>query len=173
MAERRDEQGRAMIRNARLEDLGAIVAIYNAAIPGRLATADTEPVSVGARQRWFLEHSMDRFPLWVLERENRVAGWLSLSPFYARPAYSRTAEVSVYVAPEAQRRGYAMRLLEAAIRRGPEIGIDTLLGFIFGHNGPSIQLFERAGFAQWGRLAQVAVLDGLRRDVVIFGRHLP
>jgi len=33
-----------MIRDARAHDLPAIVAIYNAAIPGRMATADTDPV---------------------------------------------------------------------------------------------------------------------------------
>ena len=35
-----------IIRDAREADLPAIVAIYNATIPERMATADTEPVSV-------------------------------------------------------------------------------------------------------------------------------
>ena len=42
-----------MIRNAVDGDLERIVEIYNAAIPGRLATADTAPVSVEARRGWF------------------------------------------------------------------------------------------------------------------------
>jgi hypothetical protein len=33
------------IRDATLEDLATIVAIYNSAIPGRLATADLEPAA--------------------------------------------------------------------------------------------------------------------------------
>jgi len=44
------------IRDARADDLARIVAIYNEAIPGRRATADTEPVSVDSRRAWFLEH---------------------------------------------------------------------------------------------------------------------
>ena len=40
-----------MIRDAIDSDLETIVAIYNAAIPGRMATADTEPVAVESRAR--------------------------------------------------------------------------------------------------------------------------
>jgi phosphinothricin acetyltransferase len=42
-----------LIRHAQKADLPAIVAIYNAAIPGHLATADTEPVTVDSREDWF------------------------------------------------------------------------------------------------------------------------
>jgi phosphinothricin acetyltransferase len=161
-----------MIRDARPGDLPAIVAIYNAAIPGRLASADTEPVSVGARQPWFIEHSPDRYPLWVTEREGKVIGWISLSPFYGRPAYAKTSEVSVYVDPSFHRQGHATTLLTEAARRSPALGFDTLLAFVFAHNEPSIRLFERAGFQQWGRLPRVAELDGSRRDLLILGRHL-
>jgi phosphinothricin acetyltransferase len=88
-----------MIRDAGEHDLAAVVEIYNASIPGRLATADTEPVSIKARSEWFCRHNPVHHPLWVLEREQTVAGWLSFAPFYGRPAYAATAEVSVYVAP--------------------------------------------------------------------------
>ncbi len=161
-----------MIRDAQPEDLPAIVAIYNAAIPGRMASADTEPVSVGARQPWYVEHSPDRFPLWVTEREGKVIGWISLSPFYGRPAYARTSEVSVYVHPSSHRKGHATTLLAEAARRSPALGLDTLLAFVFAHNEPSLRLFEKAGFERWGRLPRVAELDGIRRDLLILGRHL-
>ena len=45
------------IRDATIGDLPAIVAIYNAAIPGRMATADLDPVSVESRRTWFDEHT--------------------------------------------------------------------------------------------------------------------
>jgi phosphinothricin acetyltransferase len=50
-----------IIRDAAIDDLAAIVAIYNAAIPGRMATADLEPVSIASRRSWFGEHSPDAF----------------------------------------------------------------------------------------------------------------
>src|SRR5438876_9733067 len=84
-------------RIARREDLPQIVDIYNSTIPSRLVTADTEPVSVESRLRWFNEHSADSRPLWVVEVHGRIGGWRSFSSLYARPACSKTAEISVYV----------------------------------------------------------------------------
>ncbi len=160
------------IRDATELDLPAIVAIYNATIPERMATADTVQVSIESRKEWFRAHAPDRRPIWVAEVDRRVAGWLSFQSFYGRPAYHRTAEVSVYVADGYRHRGTGRRLLDEAARRGPGLGIATLLGFIFGHNEPSLRLFETSGFARWGVLPRVAELDGVERDLVIVGRRL-
>ena len=161
-----------MIRDAREYDLDSIVGIYNAAIPGRLATADTEPVSVESRRAWFRDHDAARHPLWVAERNGRVAGWLSVSAFYGRPAYAATAELSVYVDPAVQRGGVASGLLQHALDRAADLALRTYLGFIFAHNARSLALFRKFGFEQWGRLPRVAVLDGVERDLMILGRRL-
>ncbi|HEU4371278.1 MAG TPA: GNAT family N-acetyltransferase [Methylomirabilota bacterium] len=160
------------IRDARESDLPRIVSIYNEAIPGRRATADTEPVSVVSRQPWFHEHTPDRRPLWVAERDGLVVGWLSFQSFYGRPAYAATAEVSVYVGGEAQRGGVARRLLARAIERAPGLGLATLVAFVFGHNEPSVRLFEAHGFTRWGHLPRVARLDGREADLLILGRRV-
>ncbi len=72
------------IRDAAEADLPAIVKIFNAAVATRLATAVLEPVSIGERREWFHEHSPERHPLWILEIEREVAGWLSIHPFISR-----------------------------------------------------------------------------------------
>ena len=154
-----------MIRIATERDLPAIVAIYNAAVPGRMATADTGPVTVESRREWFGEHTPDRHPLWV-------AGWLSLGTFYNRPAWDITAEVSVYVAPAHQRKGVAAALLEVAIAAAPALGLRVLMGIIFGHNEPSLALFKRFGFEQWGFMPGATELDEVERDVVFVGRRV-
>ena len=161
------------IRDAVAADLPAIVRIYNAAIPARMATADTEPVAVDSRRAWFAEHDARSRPLWVASVGDAIAGWLSFQSFYGRPAYRATAEVSVYVAPDNHRTGVARRLLSRAIDAGPGLGLSTLLGFIFGHNAPSLALFEAHGFRRWALLPRVAELDGVERDLVIVGRRLP
>ena len=160
-----------MIRAAEVHDLPRIVEIYNASIPGRLATADTEPVTVEARRPWFEAHGARR-PIWVDARDGAIAGWVGLGDFYGRPAYAPTAELSVYVAPEARRGGVARALVGHAIAEAPSLGIATLLGFVFGHNAPSLALLERHGFARWGLLPRVAVLDGVERDLVLLGLRL-
>lgn len=159
------------IRDATASDLDAIVEIYNASIPSRIATADTEPVTTESRRAWFAEHGPQRRPLWVAVMDNSIAGWLSFQSFYGRPAYHATAELSVYVAPTYQRRGIARELLGRAIASSPGLGLHTLLGFIFGHNQPSLRLFEGFGFQHWGELPRVAELDGIERDLVIVGRR--
>jgi phosphinothricin acetyltransferase len=160
------------VRDARDTDLPRLVAIYNEAIPGRRATADTEPVSVESRLPWFREHTPARRPLWVAEREGAIVGWLSFQDFYGRPAYGATAELSVYVSGAAQRGGVGRHLLAHALERAPALGLTTLVGFIFAHNTPSVTLFERHGFARWGHLPRVARLDGIERDLLILGRRL-
>ena len=160
-----------MIRLATAGDLPRVIEIYNSSIPGRLATADTAPVTVEQRQTWFRAHGPRR-PIWVDEREGRLDGWLSLTDFYGRPAYAATAELSVYVAPEAHRRGVGRGLVEHAIAASPGLHVTTLLGFVFGHNVPSLALLESYGFARWGTLPRVAALDGIERDLVILGLRI-
>jgi L-amino acid N-acyltransferase YncA len=158
-------------RDARQSDLPAIVDIYNSTIASREVTADTEPVTVASRQAWFDEHTPQRRPLWVVEREGRVIGWLSYSDFYGRPAYAATAELSLYVHPCARGQGLGRYLLTQAIARAGDFGVHTLLGFVFGHNVASLALFEAFGFARWAHLPAVATLDGVERDLVILGKR--
>jgi phosphinothricin acetyltransferase len=160
------------LRDATSEDLPAIVAIYNTTVASRMVTADTEPVSVESRRAWFNQHSPARRPLWVALESGQMLGWLSYSSFYGRPAYNATCEVSIYLAPEHRGRGLGGQLLLRCVEHAPAIGVSTLLGFIFGHNVPSLKLFEKHGFTQWGLLPRVARLDGVERDLVIVGRRV-
>ena len=159
------------IRHANINDLPAIVAIYNAAIPSRTATADVEPVSVESRLTWFRGRCLRR-PIWVIEVEGIVVGWLSFKSFYGRPAYDSTAEISIYLSPCVHRCGLGGKLLDQAVKESPNLGIKTLLGFIFAHNQPSLNLFGKFGFKEWGYLPQVAELDGIERDLIIMGLRI-
>ena len=160
------------IRHAIETDLPTIVAIYNTAIPSRMATADLEPVSVESRLAWFHGRSPSQRPLWVIEVEGVIAGWLSFQSFYGRPAYNKTGEISIYIAPAFHRCGLGRQLLAQAIDESPSLGFKTLVGFIFAHNQPSLKLFETFGFQRWGHLPKIAELDGVERDLVIVGLRI-
>ncbi|WP_013320568.1 GNAT family N-acetyltransferase [Gloeothece verrucosa] len=160
------------IRDARETDLATIVEIYNASIPSRLATADLNPITVESRLNWFYDHPPETRPVWVMEIDNIVVGWLSFQSFLGRPAYQCTAELSLYVAPNYKRQGIGQKLLEQAIDKSPRLGLNTLIGYIFAHNKPSLQLFTKYDFQQWGFLPNVAVLDGVERDLIIVGRRV-
>ena len=70
-----------MIRDATIDDLPAIIEIYNTSIPGRMATADLEPVTVASRMDWFMAHTADRRPLWVVEADDKIKAWFSFRSF--------------------------------------------------------------------------------------------
>jgi L-amino acid N-acyltransferase YncA len=165
-------------RVARPEDLPVIVAIYNSTVASREVTADTEPVTVASRAAWFAEHDPARRPLWVIHAADdtaakpEVLGWMSYSNFYGRPAYSGTAELSIYIAEAWRGKGLGRYCLEQAIQFAPRIAVHTLLGFIFGHNAPSLGLFKKFGFETWANLPRVANLDGIERDLIIMGKRV-
>ncbi len=157
-----------IVRDATEADLPAVVAIYNAAIPGRTATADLEPVTVESRRAWFDQHDPGRRPLWVAEAGGAVVAWIGLSSFYGgRQAYAATAEVSMYVAPHAQAKGLGRDLMGRMIAACPRLGVTTLLGMYFDHNAASEKLCAALGFERVGHLARIADLDGAVRGLVI------
>jgi phosphinothricin acetyltransferase len=160
-------------RDAIQEDLTKIVEIYNSTIRSRMVTADTEPVSVESRQRWFNEHSPAKRPLWVIEdTNNQIIGWVSFQSFYGRSAYDATVEISIYLDERQRGKGLGKEILQYCIDTSPNFGIKTLVGFIFSHNEPSLKLFRHFGFEDWGTLPNIAVLDGQERGLSILGKRI-
>jgi len=157
------------IRLTQHSDLPSIVAIYNASIPAHTATADTAPVTVDEREAWFEAHQRPARPLWVAEKDDQIVGWVSLSTFYARPAYDPTVEISFYVDPDHQRQGIGRTLVQHACAAARGLGIMTILAVVFAHNDASLRLLESVGFAQWAHLPRITHMPEGRRDVLILG----
>lgn len=159
-------------RDAKIEDLPRIVDIYNSTIASRMVTADTEPVTINDRLKWFNEHNPSKRPLWVVEYKGDICGWFSFQSFYGRPAYDSTVEVSIYMDENYRGKGIGKYILQKAIDACPQLNIENLLAFIFGHNEPSIRLFSSFKFEKWALLPEIAELDGIKRDLVILGRKV-
>jgi L-amino acid N-acyltransferase YncA len=174
------------LRLADPADLPAIVDIYNSTVASRMVTADTEPVPLESRFMWFKAHQRPNRPLWVAEpfshstdgvstelpASRSVLGWMSFSDFYGRPAYRHTAELSIYCHESIRRKGLGSFFLRAALTTASELDIRNLLVFVFGHNEPSLRLFEKFGFERWAKMPGVAELDQIERDLVILGKRV-
>lgn len=158
-------------RLAKEEDLQDILDSYNATIPSRMATADLEVQSMAERRKWFEKHR-GRRPAWVIELGGKYAGWMSFSNFYGRPAYSGTIEFSLYLDQAYRGKGIGKKALEFAFSQAPSLGVDTILAYVFAHNPASQALFEKMGFTKWGHFPGVALMDGLRRDLLIYGKQI-
>jgi len=162
-----------IIRFAQLEDLPAIVDIYNQAIPSKQSTGDTQPLRVEDRLTWFMKHHPDEHPLYVAEVEGQVAGWCSLSPYRpGRAALRFTAEISYYIAPAYHRRGIGTALVEHTVAACPALGIRHLFAIVLEGNATSLKLLQKMGFEQWGYLPRVADFDGQEVGHLYYGRHV-
>ncbi|MBA2612841.1 MAG: N-acetyltransferase [Bacteroidetes bacterium] len=157
---------------ASVNDLPKIVATYNSTVASRLVTADLEPVTVESKIQWFNAHSADKRPLWLVNVDNEYAGWMSFNSFYGRPAYNGTVEVSIYLEEKMRGKGLGKICLQKAIAVCPLLNIHSLLGFIFGHNKPSLKLFYQFKFEKWAHLPSIADMDGTMRDLIILGKKV-
>ena len=162
-----------MIRVARIDDLSAIVDIYNQSIPSKQSTGDTQPVRVEDRRVWFEEHRPDEHPIFVAEVDAVLAGWCSLSPYRAgRAALRFTAEISYYLAPTYHRQGIGTALVEHALAACPTLQIRHVFAIVLESNQASLKLLKKMGFEQWGYLPRVADFDGKEVGHLYYGRHV-
>lgn len=159
------------LRIATMSDLPIIVDIYNQTIPSHQVTADLKPVTVEQRRPWFLSHTPEHYPMWVVMSDDLVIGWVSLSPFYGRAAYAKTSEISVYLDRSVQGKGLGSQVLALIPEKLPVLGLTAIVAYIFSSNMASIKLFKKFGYEQWGFLPAVAELGGRPNDLVILGQH--
>ena len=78
------------------------------------------------------------------------------------------AEVSVYVAKNARRKGIGTKLLRELITESESAGIWTLKASIFPENEASVKLHQTCGFRQVGRWTRLGKLHGVWRDIIQF-----
>jgi len=93
------------IRDATAGDMGDVLAIYNDAVLNTTAVYDYAPRSLAVQQEWFATKAAQGWPVLVAAEGERVVGFCSYGPFRAWPAYHRTVECSIYVAPDRRGRG--------------------------------------------------------------------
>jgi len=162
-----------MIRLAQLDDLPAILDIYNQSILSKQSTGDTQPVRVADRMTWFGEHLPDEHPIFVAEVDGGVAGWCSLSAYRpGRAALRFTAEISYYIAVAHHRQGIATALVEHALASCPALNIKHVFAIVLEGNQASRKLLEKMGFEQWGYLPRVADFDGKEVGHFYYGKHV-
>lgn len=153
------------VRLATHGDLQAINDLYNYYVLNCTCTYQTEPMTDFDRTGWFISHD-DEHPVTVAEIDGQVVGWASLSHYHSRCAYRHTAEDSVYVRIDMQRKGIGRALLADIIERAKRAGHRTIIASISADQKPSIALHERMGFVKVGHLREVGYKFDTWLDVV-------
>jgi L-amino acid N-acyltransferase YncA len=147
-------------------DWPAVRDIYVEGIRTGHATFETQAPEW---ERWDAAHLKSCRLLALLDGE--VVGWAALSAVSSRCVYAGVAEVSVYVAERARRRGVGSRVLSALVEASEREGIWTLQAGIFPENVASIEIHRRCGFRVVGVRERFGYMSGRWRDVVLMERR--
>lgn len=144
----------------------AILEIYRLGIETKNATFNT---IVPTWEEWdnsHLKHS--RF---VIETENKIAGWIALSPVSSRCNYSGVAEISIYIHPDFSGLGFASELMKVMIDESEKNGIWTLQSSVFAENKASVKLHEKFNFRKVGFREKISKMEGVWRDTILYERR--
>jgi phosphinothricin acetyltransferase len=161
------------IREATIDDLPAVQAIYAHHVVRGLGTFETEPPDVEEMRRRYTQITADGFPYLVADDDGRVLGYAYANHFRARAAYRNTAEDSIYIDPGETGRGIGTALLNALIDRCAARGLRQMLAVIGdSDNAGSIGVHRSCGFEHTGVMKAVGRKFDRWVDVVIMQRAL-
>lgn len=118
-----------IIRNAVPEDAAALLAVYAPYVTDTAITFEYDvPTEEEFRSR--IAATLEKYPYFAAEKDGRVVGYAYAGPFHARAAYGWSAELSIYLAPEAKGMGLGRRLYEALEAALGKMGILNLYACI-------------------------------------------
>lgn len=153
----------AVIRLAATADAADILQIYRPIVRNTHISFERSapPVEeIAAR----IAKTLKQYPWLVCEIEGRLAGYAYASAFRARPAYQWTAETTVYIDTDFQRRGFSRALYRSLLAILREQGYCSAVGVIALPNEGSIRAHESLGFRKVGVFRNVGHKAGAWRD---------
>jgi L-amino acid N-acyltransferase YncA len=157
------------LRDSTEADVPAIARIYGHWVSHGVASFETEPPGAAEMARRRDAILAGGYPYLVaVDGAGAVLGYAYAGPYRARPAYRFTVENSIYVAPEAGRRGIGRLLLPALVERCTARGYRLMVAVIGDSaNAGSIGLHATCGFAHAGLLPAVGWKHGRWVDSVL------
>jgi phosphinothricin acetyltransferase len=165
-------RGELAIRDAALDDVPGILAIYNEVIASSTAIYADAAVTLDDRVAWWRARNEQGYPVLVAVDESGVAGFASFGDFRAWPGYRFTVEHSVHVHHERRGSGIGTALMKPLIERGAALGKHVMIGGVDAANAASIKFHERLGFVQAAHLHEVGFKFGRWLDLVFVHRYL-
>ncbi|WOX10350.1 GNAT family N-acetyltransferase [Streptomyces sp. N50] len=173
------EHTEVQVRPGVESDLDALTDIYNHYVRETPITFDTVPFSPEERRPWLLSHPEDgpyRLKVAVdgifQGNSQRILGYATSSPYRAKPAYSTSVEVTIYLAPDAGGRGIGTLLYKALFESLADEDVHRAYAGIAQPNEASTRLHERFGFRYVGTYGEVGRKFGRYWDVAWYEREL-
>lgn len=139
------------IREMTDKDWESVAKIYQQGIDSHIATFQT---SVAPYEEFRSSH-LD-FGALVAVSENRVVGWIALSPTSRRSCYKGVVEISIYIADGYRGIGIGRLLLSRELEIAKAKGVWTLQSVVLDQNTASYHLHKNLGFRFVGYREKVA-----------------
>ena len=159
------------IRPATEDDATAVLEIYAPIVRDTVISFETEVPSIDEMRRRIRE-TLQMYPWLVAEEDGEILGYGYAGPLRSRAAYRWSAEVSMYIRPNARMKGVGtaigMKLTEILVR----MGIVNLFGGTTLPNPASDGIYRASGFEQVGVWRNAGYKLGRWYDVGWYQRHL-
>jgi len=166
--------GSPVVRDSESADLSAIAGIYAHHVIHGFGSFEEVPPAAEELAKRRAEILAKGLPYLVAtDAAGTILGYAYASAYRTRSAYRFTIEDSIYVAPDAARRGIGRLLLEALIERCTKLGYRQMIAVIgdSGNDG-SIGLHRSLGFARAALLPTIGFKRGRWIDCVMMQRAL-
>ncbi len=170
-----------IIRSASIQDADAILKIYSHYVLNTAISFEYDvPTLDEFKER--IAHTLGNYPYLVVEQDGKIIGYAYGSQFHERAAYSRCAEVSIYVDVNARKCGVGRMLYEALEQALKGQGILNLYACIAYTdtedeylNNNSAQFHAHLGYNQIGRFHKCGYKFNRWYDMIwmekIIGEH--
>ena len=155
------------IRPALVSDASAISAIYEPFVCHTPVSFEIDAPSVAEMERRIVKCS-ETHGYFVAEQADQVLGFAYASEYRIRHSYQNSAEISVYLVPEAHGRKLGWALYDALIAHLIKRGFHTVIGVITIPNHRSERMHEAYGFTHVGTLKDVGRKFGNWHDTAFY-----
>lgn len=170
------------IRTVTPEDAPQLLAIYSYYVENTAITFEYDPPTLEEFKR-HITNTLRRYPYLCILQGGIIQGYAYAGPFRTRAAYQWAAEMTIYLAPDAQKCGLGRKIYEALEQQLKEIGILNLYACI-GYprvedeylSPNSAQFHEHMGYTKIGEFHNCGYKYGRWYDMIymekIIGEHM-
>lgn len=144
-----------MIRLAKLSDAQAIADIYNHYIQHTVVTFEEDCVTLDEMAGRMENVRESGFPWFVAEADEKIAGYAYAGRWSGRCAYRYTAEVTVYLAPDATGKGWGTQLYDSLFKALTRMSFHAVIGGVTLPNAASVALHEKFGMRKVAHFPEV------------------
>ena len=159
------------IRLARPSDAATLLDIYAPYVENTAITFEYEvPTIEDFTNR--IAKTLEKYPYLVAEEDGVIVGYAYASTYYARAAYDRAVELSVYVSQDARGKGVGNKLYDELEDLLDQMGYMHFLACISLPNEASLALHQKRGYQQVARFPKIGYKFERWHDIVWLQKSL-